>query len=206
MAHHVVVAVCFGTVLTLSAASAQERTDPGSSPTTSPVVTADYPSRSVGVLILKSDWLPLASEPPLRTRFKHGFAPALTMGVAPATMVAEYEGSHAIIQVGTGRPILCVCRVISLPGRPTLVRLHPKKNVRELDAGKLHLGAKTAEAQTGDIIAVNISQPENTVWLVQPQETLLSGEYALMFGTQSFGIFPFSVAGSETRPEPQRKR
>ncbi len=206
MAHHIVVAVCFATVLALSTASAQERTDPGSSPTTSPVVAADYPSRSVGVLILKSDWLPLASEPPLRTRFKHGFAPALTMGVAPATMVAEYAGAHAMVEAGTDRPILCVCHVISLPGRPTLVRLHPKKNVRELDAGKLHLGAKTAEAQAGDIIAVNMSQPENAVWLVQPQEPLQPGEYALMFGIQSFGIFPFSIAGSETPLEPRKKR
>ena len=155
------------------------------------------------MLILGSDWLPLASEPPLKTRFKHGFAPALTMGVAPATMVADYEGSHATVQVGPGRPILCVCHLLSMPGKPTLVRLHPKKNLRELDGGKLHLGAKMAEAQANDLIAVRVSQPENTVWLIQPQQMLTAGEYALMFGIQSFSIFPFSVIGSQTAPEAQ---
>lgn len=205
MRHYTVLAVYFGAVLALSALNAQEPTSAESSAAASPVVTADYPSRTTGVLILGSDWLPLASEAPLKTRFKHGFAPALTMGVAPAAIVTDYEGLHATVQIEPGRPILCVCHVLSVPGRPALVKLHPKKDVRELDGGKLHLGAKVAEAQASDLIAVNISQPENMVWLVQPQQALPAGEYALMFGTQSLAIFSFSVAGSET-PAAKEKR
>lgn len=204
--HQVLLAASLGLVFVASAVHAQERTSTGSSPAASPVVAANYPSRTTGVLILGSDWLPLVSEPPLKTRFKHGFAPALTMGVAPATMVADYAGSHAMVQVEPGRPILCVCHLISIPGRPVLVRLQPKKNIRELDAGKLHIGAKVAEAQKTDLIAVNVSQPENTVWLIQPQPALPAGEYALMFGTQSFSVFPFSVAASETPAETEKKR
>jgi hypothetical protein len=99
------------------------------------------------------------------------------------------------VQVEPGRPILCVCHLISVPGKPVLVRLHPKKDIRELDAGKLHMSAKIAEAQKSDLIPAGISQPENGVWLIQPQQALAAGEYALMLGTQSLGIFPFSVPG-----------
>ena len=55
------------------------------------------------------------------------------------------------------------------------------------------IGAKVAEAQKSDLIAVSISKPEDTVWLIQPEEMLPPGEYALMLGTQNIVIFPFTV-------------
>lgn len=206
MKNYAVLAASLGALLALSAVNAQERTDTESAQPASPVVTANYPSRTTGVLILGSDWLPLVADPPMKTRFKHGFAPALTMGVAPATMVVDYDGAHAMVQVAPGRPILCVCHLVSVPGKPALVRLHAKKDMRELDAGKLHISAKVAEAQKNDLIAVDISRPENGVWLIQPQVALPSGEYGLMLGVQSVGIFPFSVGGSETPSESKQKR
>ena len=50
------------------------------------------------------------------------------------------------------------------------------------------------EAEKADLIPINISQPETGVWLIQPQQELPAGEYALMLGTQNINIFPFSVA------------
>jgi hypothetical protein len=116
--------------------------------------------------------------------------------LAPAATVTDYEGLHARVQIEPGRPVICICHLISLPGNPALVRLHPKKNVRELDGGKLHIGAKFAEAEKSDLIPINVSQPEDTVWLVQPQQPLPAGEYALMAGTQNMNVFPFTVAAA----------
>jgi hypothetical protein len=177
---------------------AQNKADSASA--TPSTFATDYPRDQVGVFIRSSDWMPLTFENPAKTRLKHGFAPAVTYGLAPATAVSEYEGLHARAQVEPGRPVLCICHVISLPGNPALVRLHPKKNSRELDAGNLHLGAKIEEAEKNDLLPVNVSQPESTVWLVQPQQALPAGEYALMLGTQNMSIFPFSVA--EAGPPP----
>lgn len=73
------------------------------------------------------------------------------------------------------------------------VRLHPQKNFRELDAGELHIGGKFEEAEKSDLIPVNVSRPESTVWLVQPQQVLQPDEYALMLGAQNLSIFTFTV-------------
>src|SRR5258708_35392870 len=40
---------------------------------------------------------------------------------------------------------------------------------------------------------VDVTQPENMVWLVRPQQPLPAGEYALMLATQNVSIFPFTV-------------
>ena len=48
--------------------------------------------------------------------------------------------------------------------------------------------------RAGVMIAVEVSQPENMVWLVRPLEALPAGEYALMLGTQNMRIFPFTVS------------
>jgi hypothetical protein len=45
-------------------------------------------------------------------------------------------------------------------------------------------------------LPVAISQPEENVWLIQPEQALPPGEYALMLGAQNLNVFPFSVAGS----------
>jgi hypothetical protein len=177
-------------------APAQNQTAPASASATPPTVTADYPRDRSGILIRNSDWISVPSEMPAKIHMKHGFAPALTYGIAPAAAVTDYEGLHARVQIEPGRPVICICHLISLPGNPALVRLHPKKNVRELDGGKLHIGAKFAEAEKSDLIPINVSQPEDTVWLVQPQQPLPAGEYALMAGTQNMNVFPFTVAAA----------
>jgi len=187
------VAIALGILSALSVlARAQNGATQGAASTTPP--TVDYPRDRSGILIRNSDWISIPSEMPAKIHMKHGFAPALTYGIAPAGAVTDYEGLHARVQIEPGRPVICICHVISLPGNPALVRLHPKKNVRELEGGKLHIGAKFAEAEKSDLIAINVSQPENTVWLVQPQQELPAGEYALMAGTQNMSIFPFTVA------------
>ena len=91
---------------------------------------------------------------------------------------------------------------MGLPGSPALVRLHAKKSFRELDGGKVHVGYKTAEAEQSDLIPINTSQPEESIWLVQPQQDLPAGEYALMAGTQNMAIFPFTV---DAPPSPAGK-
>jgi hypothetical protein len=121
-------------------------------------------------------------------------------------VVSEYEGVHAPVQIEPSRPVICICRLIALPGSPALVRLHPKKTFRELDGGKIYYGSKTAEAEQNDLIPINITQPESTVWLVQPQQDLPAGEYALMAGTQNMAIFPFTVAAPANAPPAPGKK
>lgn len=179
-------------------AAAQNK--PDSAPAPPSTVTADYPRDRAGTFMLSSDWISIPSEMPAKSHLKHGLAPALTYGVAPATAVSDYEGLHAQVQIEPGRPVICICHVLSLPGNPALVRLHPKKNLRELDGGNLHIRGKIEEAEKADLLPINISQPESTVWLVQPQQALPAGEYALMLGTQNVSIFPFSVAAASPSP------
>ena len=188
-------AIALGAASALSPLHAQE-----SAKETPPTVSDEYPTNSVGVLIHGVEWTSISPQTPGKTRVKHGFAPALTYGIASGAMVAEFEGGRAPVQIETARPVICICHFFSLPGDPVLVRLHPnKKNARELDAGKIHVGSKTAQADAADLIPVTVSQPENRVWLVQPQQALPAGEYALMLGVQNMSIFPFSVAGA-TQP------
>ncbi len=185
---------------------AQDTPAPGSSSATPPPVTADYPKDRVGILIRGSDWTPIPGENPSRSRLKNSLAPAFTYGLAPASMVSEYEGIHAQTQIESGAPVICICRFYSIPGDPALVRLHPnpKKNLRELDGGNLHIGAKLEEAEKSDLIPVNVSRPDNMVWLVEPRQPLPPGEYALMLGTQNVSIFPFSVVPASTSPSPSQ--
>ena len=134
----------------------------------------DYPKDQPGVFIQSADWLSLASVMPTKSRAKGLFAASLSYGAIPANLVAEYEGLHASTQIQPGRPVICLCHMISLPGNPVIVRLQPKKNSRELDGGKMTVkpiveGSKIVDAKKSDLIPVKISQPENTVWLVRPQ-------------------------------------
>ena len=62
------------------------------------------------------------------------------------------------------------------------------------------MGSKISEATKNDLIDVDVSQPENIVWLVRPREALPPGEYALMLGTQNMSIFPFTVASPPSDP------
>jgi hypothetical protein len=157
-----------------------------------------------GVLIQGSDWAAIDAASPAKLRAKGGIAQSLSYGAVRGTAVADYAGEHAAVQIKPGRVIICVCRLISIPGDPVIVRLHRQKGMRELDGGKLAiLGAKMADASKNDLIPVDVTHPENNFWLVQSQQALPEGEYALMLGTQNFAVFPFTVsAASDDSPNP----
>ncbi len=192
---------------------AQTQTD-ASTATHVPVTidnSTDYPGDRPGVMIQNGDWVPINAVMPAKSRIKNRVASSLSYGAAPATVVAQYEGLHASVQVAPGQPVICICHFLSLPGEPVLVRLHPKKNSRELDGGKMHVlpvvgASKMVDAQQTDLIPTDVSQPENMVWLVRPQQPLPAGEYALMLGTQNVSIFPFTVAASTDSAPPAPKQ
>jgi hypothetical protein len=156
---------------------------------------AEYPNDGASVLVEDSGWVDLSAEFPSKIRTKRGFASSLTYGAVPAAVVAEYPGQHAELQIQTRRPVFCICNAPSIPGGPVLVKLHLKKDSRELDGGKLPvLGAKIAEAKQADLVPTEVAQPENACWLMRPREALPAGEYALMLGTQNMSIFAFTIA------------
>ena len=178
---------------------AQTPQDTGS---TSASITADYPNDQAGVLIHTVGWTSIPAAMPSKTKSKHGIAASLSYGAVPATVIAEYEGLHAPTQIAPGQPIICLCHLISLPGDPVLVKLHPKKTTRELDGGRMTVlpvvgGSKMADANKSDLLPVDVSHPKDMVWLVRPQQELPAGEYALMLGTQNVSIFPFTVGAAE---------
>src|SRR5262249_44393832 len=161
-------------------------------------LTASYPIDRAGILVQNPDWNEVPDASPIKTKTKHGIAASLSYGVVPATIIAEYAGLHSQIQVKPGQPTFCLCHLISLPGDPIIVRLHAKKQTRELDGGNMTVypivgGSKVADANKSDLIAVDVSHPDSRVWLVRPQGELEAGEYALMLGTQNINIFPFTV-------------
>lgn len=170
---------------------------PNASAASQSTFTAEYP-KTPGVFIQSVDWLPLSAAMPSKTKAKHGIAASLSYGTVPVIITAEYAGVHAQVQLEAARPAICLCHLISLPGTPALVRLHAKKDARELDGGKMIAypvvgGSKIADANRSDLIAVETMQPESLVWLVRPEQPLAPGEYALLLGTQNMSIFPFTV-------------
>ena len=173
---------------------AQNRQAPGSGPG----LTTDYPMDRAGVLIQSAQWTVVANQNPVKTRAARGIAASLSYGLVPAKVVAEYDGEHAPTQIETAQPIICICHIISLPGDPVLVRLHPKKGSREFDGGKMIVypvvgGSKMADANKSDLVPVDVSHPNSQIWLIRPQSPLQPGEYALMLGTQNLSIFPFTM-------------
>ncbi|HEX4543025.1 MAG TPA: hypothetical protein VH114_07655 [Candidatus Acidoferrum sp.] len=165
--------------------------------------TADYPKDSAGVLVENSDWTEVPQAFPSKPHVKGGPAASL-FGAA----VVQYEGLHAEVQLVPGRHVFCICHVTSIPATPTLVRLHAKKNFRELNGGRPPVfGGKINEATKKDLIPAEVSQPEDNVWLVRPREALPPGEYALMLGNQNMSIFPFTVsrpANNSPNPVPDK--
>jgi hypothetical protein len=186
--------------------AAQSKTDTNSSAPSN--LTADYPKERTAVMIESSSWAVVPGAFPSKSHVKRGVAASLTYGAVPAAIVAEYDGLHAQVQITPGRPVICISHFVSLPGTPVLVRLHPKKNIRELDGGRLPvIGAKMSEAKENDLIPVEVSQPESIVWLVRPLQALPEGEYALMLGTQNMAVFPFTVsnpASDSPSPAPDK--
>jgi hypothetical protein len=163
------------------------------SPTPSNFPT-EYPNDGASVLV-DSGWVALSQELPSKTRTKRGLVSSLTYGVVPGAIIAEYPRQHAELQIETRRPVFSICDVPAISGVPVLVILHPKKDSRELDAGRLPvLGAKIAEAKQSDVVPTEAVQPENACWLLRPREDLPPGEYALMLATENLGIFAFTIA------------
>ncbi|MGB6198254.1 MAG: hypothetical protein WBF35_01780 [Candidatus Acidiferrales bacterium] len=167
------------------------------------VQTPDYSSNPPGVLIMDSGWQLIDGIYPSKSHVKNGLADSVSYGAVPAKMVSDYPGVHAAVQIQAAQPWICICHIISLPGGPAIVRLHSKKDLRQLDAGNLRvLQVKLEQADKSDLIPTDITQPEAGVWLVRPQQALPAGEYALMLGTQNVNIFPFTVVASPTGPPP----
>jgi hypothetical protein len=155
---------------------------------------AEHPDDGASVLVENSGWVDLPAEFPSKIRTKRGLIGSLTYQAIPAAAIAEYQGQHAGLQIEARRPVFCICNTPSIPGGPVLVRLHPKRHLRELDGGRLPvLGAKIVEAKQSDQVPTEAVQSENTCWLMRPREDLPAGEYALMLGTQNMSIFPFTI-------------
>jgi hypothetical protein len=192
----------------LHLAQAQSKTDNASS--TPSNFTADYPKDRAGVFVENSSWVALSSEFPSKTLTKRAFASSLTYGAVSGAIVSEYPGQHAKLQIETRRPVICICNLVSIPGAPVLVKLHPKKDLRELDGGRLPvIGAKIAEAKRSDLVPTDVVQPENNYWLVRATEDLPPGEYALMLGTQNVSIFSFTITtppDEKSAPAPRKQQ
>jgi len=162
---------------------------------------SDYPADQPGIFLHSLSWKEITNETPTKTKAKHGIAASLSYGAVPAKIVAEYEGEHAPTQAQPGELVICICHLISLPGEPVIVRLHAKKNVRELDGGKMIVypvvgGSKSTDANKSDLIPVEVAHSDPHVWLVRPKTPLAAGDYALMLGTQNVNIYPFTVVES----------
>jgi hypothetical protein len=190
--------VVFAFLVVASTALSNLHAQNQSTPAKGETLTADYPMDRAGVFIQSAQWTAVANQNPSRTRTGRGFAASLSYGLVPAKVISEYTGEHAPTQVETAQPIICICHLISLPGDPVLVRLHPKKGLRELDGGRMIVypvvgGSKMADANKSDLIPVDVSQPSPQVWLIRSQSPLEPGEYALMLGTQNLSVFPFTV-------------
>lgn len=196
-----VVMVLLGNESVLFCQTSSVKRDADSTPPSS--FTAEYPQYS-GVLIENSGWIELPDETPSDTKVKRGILPALTYGAVPARAVSIYGGAHAQIQIRPSQPILCICHTLSLHRAPMLVKLHSKRGSRELDGGRLRMGAKIVQVTDNDFVAVDVARPENNVWLLRPSEPLSPGEYAIVLGTQDRSIFPFTVFGPADHVEASR--
>ncbi len=123
-------------------------------PSTASPISSNFPAESPNddaSVLVDSSWVALSQELPSKIRTKWGLVSSLTYGVVPGAIIAEYPGQHAELQIETRRPVFSICNVPSFAGAPALVRLHPKKDSRELDAGRLPaLGAKIGEAKQSD--------------------------------------------------------
>jgi len=180
--------------------------DPALQPMSSnAVIDSDYPTVRPGVFIEDSSWKPMTNEMPARVKTGRGFAAAVSYGAVPAKVLAEYNGEHATAQVDATKPVICICHMTSLPAKPVIVQLHPKKGARELDGGRMVVypivgGSKMADANKSDLIPVDQTHPDENVWLIRPQIPLAPGEYALMLGTQNLSVYTFSVTASAEKP------
>ena len=190
----------------VSAQTSPDSPKPDSSARTASAADLEYPIDQAGVLIHDSDdWTAIDSAAPAKTRAKNGIAQSLSYGAVRGTVVADYAGEHAAVHVKSGRITICLCHLVSLPGDPAIVKLHPVKGgMRELDGGKMPvLGGKIADASKNDLVPTSVTHPDKAFWLVQSQDALPEGEYALMLGTQNIMIFPFTISAAENSASPK---
>src|SRR5260370_1016717 len=160
----VTASILFSLVPSAQLAPAQGK--PGTASPTPSNFPAEYPNDDASVLI-DSGWVALSQELPSKTRTKRGLVSSLTYGVVPGAIIAEYPRQHAELQIETRRPVFSICNVPSLPGAPALVRLHPKKDSRELDPGRLPvLAAKIPEAKQSDVAPAEGVKPEKDCWFL----------------------------------------
>ena len=188
-------------LLVSSAVHAQEQPAPANNAE----FTVDYPMDRSGVFVQNGDWTPVANQNPSKTKVGRGIAAALSYGAVSTKIIAEYQGEHAATQIDAAQPVFCLCHFSSIPGEPVLVRLHPKKVVRELDGGRMTVypvvgNSKLADANKSVLVPVYVARPDSQVWLIRPKSPLMPGEYALMLGTQNVSIFPFTVMAAGTHP------
>ncbi len=94
---------------------------------------AEYPNDGASVLVENSSWVDLSAEFPSKIRTKRGLAASLSFGAVRAAVIAEYAGQRAGLRIQTRRPVFCICNAPSIPGGPVLVKLHLKRDSRELD-------------------------------------------------------------------------
>lgn len=166
----------------------------------------DYPEDQTGVLIRGAEWTEVPQVLPSKMRRKHGVAAAFTYGTVPAKAVMEYAGQHAEIVLSAGRPAICICYTV-LRRPPVLVRLHARKNSRELvSAAAPIMDTTISEAAQSDLVEIDVSTPDSTVWLLRPRKALPPGEYAVMLETQNMSIYPFTVTNSDKAAAAENRR
>src|SRR5260370_22480792 len=161
----VVALILFSLLPSAQLAPAQDK--PGTASPAPSNFPAEYPNDGASVLV-DSGWVALSQELPFKTRTKWGLISSLTYGVVPGAIIAEYRGQHAELQIETRRPVFSICNVPSFPGAPVLVKLHPNKDLRELDAGRLPvLGAKIGEAKQSGQVPPDALHQEIAYWLLR---------------------------------------
>lgn len=92
------------------------------------IVDASFPEDMAGVLIKGTDWIPISQSAPRNTKTKRSLASAFSYGAVPASIVSEYQGLHASVQVSVSRPLICVCRSPIPYVEILLVKLRVKKD------------------------------------------------------------------------------
>lgn len=174
---------------------------PASGATQPPAKDTSGPTGQPGLYVQDSTgWHLLAQNMQYKAKVKRGFVSGLTYGAVAAPMVVEYPGVHAAVQISMTQPQICAYRLM-VPGTPLLVRLTPKKQKRELDSGSLRavpLVGQTHEAKASDssLIPTKTLPSTTCVTLLQPEQPLVPGEYAVMFGAQNVAIMDFGVTDS----------
>lgn len=160
------------------------------------------PNEQAGIYVLDSaGWHRLTQDAPLKMKAKHAFLSGMSYGAIAAPVVVIYSGAHASTQVRSMRPEVCIDRVI-VPGTPMLVRLLEKKSTRELDSGHLRAipfsnDSHQGRADAGSIVPTTTFHTGDGMTVLVPQDDVVPGEYAVMFGATNLSIADFGVVAAQ---------